>query len=162
MPREGQGFRSGPWGRIAFGWERRSPARARSGAGQSWRGGWIGAGLALLLALLLLLPLGGATATAATSGTWTLTGSLHDARYSHTATLLQDGRVLVAGGQDANVVALASAELYDPQSGIWSLTGSLHQARDFHTATLLQDGRVLVAGGADVTKVRVTAELYTP
>ena len=73
------------------------------------------------------------------------TGSLATARYSHTATLLPNGKVLVAGGDNGG--ALASAELYDPASGTWTATGSLATARDYHTATLLPNGKVLVAGG---------------
>ena len=78
------------------------------------------------------------------------TGSLHDARYWHTATLLPNGKVLVAGGYDHSGT-LASAELYDPASGTWTTTGSLTTARDSHTATLLPNGKVLVAGGQDST-----------
>jgi hypothetical protein len=81
------------------------------------------------------------------SGTWTTTGSLNTARYiGHTATLLPNGKVLVAAGANA-LGALASAELYDPASGTWAATGSLVTARFDHTATLLLDGNVLVAGG---------------
>ena len=76
---------------------------------------------------------------------WPLTGSLNAARDAHTATLLSDGRVLVAGGFDG--APLAGSELYDPASGTWALTGSLNIARSHHTATLLNDGRVLVVGG---------------
>ena len=64
----------------------------------------------------------------------------------HTATLLPNGKVLVAGG-DAVAQPLASAELYDPASGTWTPTGSLNTARSEHTATLLPNGKVLVAGG---------------
>ena len=64
----------------------------------------------------------------------------------HTATLLPNGKVLVAGGSIA-AAALSSAELYDPASGTWTATGSLGTARDSHTATLLPNGKVLVAGG---------------
>ena len=63
------------------------------------------------------------------SGTWTATGSLANARYVHTATLLPNGKVLVAGGLDGSFSALASAELYDPASGTWTATGSLATAR---------------------------------
>src|SRR6266853_303829 len=83
------------------------------------------------------------------SGTWTATGNLNTGRVSHTATLLQNGMVLVAGGIDSSFNILASAELYDPASGTWAATGSLDTARHAHTATLLQNGVVLVAGGRD-------------
>ena len=81
------------------------------------------------------------------SGSWSATGSLNTARYDHTATLLPNGKVLVAGGLITAAI-LASAELYDPASGTWSATGSLNTARDDHTATLLPNGKVLVAGGS--------------
>src|SRR5438093_516162 len=74
------------------------------------------------------------------------TGSLNTARYLHTATLLLNGNVLVAGGFGM-AGNLASVELYDPASGTWTDTGSLATGRDAHTATLLPSGKVLVAGG---------------
>ena len=80
---------------------------------------------------------------------WRTTGGLNTTRYWHTATLLQSGRVLVAGGLDITGNSSASAELYDRASGTWTATGSLNIARDSHTATLLQNGMVLVAGGLD-------------
>src|SRR6476620_8525462 len=89
---------------------------------------------------------------------WRATGRLNTARFGHTATLLQNGMVLVAGGYDN--IALASAELYDPASRTWTATGSLNTARYSHTATLLQNGRVLVAGGVDNVNVFASAELY--
>ena len=76
------------------------------------------------------------------------TGSLNTARSCHTATLLPNGKVLVAGGVDTSG-PLISAELYDPASGTWTATGSLTTARYLHTATLLPNGKVLVAGGLD-------------
>ena len=66
----------------------------------------------------------------------------------HTATLLPNGQVLVAGGEGDSGV-LTNAEVYNPASGTWTATGSLNTARDYHTATLLPNGQVLVAGGAD-------------
>jgi hypothetical protein len=97
-----------------------------------------------------------------TSGTWTLTGSLNTARYYHTATLLPNGMVLVAGGDDS-LNHLDSAELYDPASGTWTVTGSLNTARFFHTATLLPNGMVLVAAGENSSfSADASAELYTP
>jgi N-acetylneuraminic acid mutarotase len=92
-----------------------------------------------------------------TTGTWSTTGSLNVARSGDTATLLQDGDVLVAGGAcngtaygcDAGsfLVNLRSAELYDPSTGVWTKTGSMHAGRELQTATLLPNGEVLVVGG---------------
>ena len=92
----------------------------------------------------------------AVCSSWTATGSLNTARYVHTASLLFNEMVLVAGGVDLMGNRLVSAELYDPASGTWTATGSLNIARYFHTATLLQNGMVLVAGGLD-TNLRVLA-----
>lgn len=74
------------------------------------------------------------------------TGNLLVARSQHSATLLPNGKVLVAGGSD-KVRALNSTELYDPATGTFSKTGSLNSARHSPTATLLPDGRVLITGG---------------
>lgn len=77
-------------------------------------------------------------------------------RYYHTATLLQNGRVLVTGG--ANDGHLTSCEFYDPASDRWSPAANLAQPRAVHTATLLSDGKVLVTGGYGTT----SAERYDP
>ena len=97
------------------------------------------------------------------TGVWQSTGSMVAVRSDHSATLLQDGRVLVAGGDDPDTIA--SAELYDPATGTWTATASLNVGRYGHSATLLQDGRVLVAGGSndgDLTSTLSSAELYDP
>ncbi len=97
------------------------------------------------------------------TGTWTTTGSMHTAREQHTATLLQNGQVLVAGGKNLSCCVLASAELYDPSTGTWTTTGSMSTTRDLHTATLLSNGQVLVAGGGNTgCCVLASAELYDP
>ena len=87
------------------------------------------------------------TASAATSGTWSVTGSMTTVRDGDTATLLANGEALAAGG-DSNTATLASTELYNPASGQWALTGSMNAPREAHTATLLPDGQVLAAGGS--------------
>jgi V8-like Glu-specific endopeptidase len=94
------------------------------------------------------------------SGKFSPTGSMNAQRTDATATLLDNGKVLIAGGQDENG-ELSSAELYDPHSGKFSLTGSMTVGRLDHTGTLLKDGRVLVAGG-DSTIADTTAEIYDP
>jgi len=86
---------------------------------------------------------------------WEVTGTLVTARDAHTATLLRNGQVLVAGGIEATGFTSKSAELYDPATGQWTATGSMATARSSHTATLLHNGQVLVAGGGTST-----AELY--
>jgi len=93
--------------------------------------------------------------------TFSSTGSMAAVREFHTATLLTNGKVLVAGGTNSNGI-LASAELYDPASGTWSATGSLNTARFSHTATLLPNGKVLVAGGGNSDGALASAEVYDP
>jgi len=98
----------------------------------------------------------------AEAGVFQTTGAMHTARYSHTATLLPNGEVLVTGGYDSNDVEIASAELYEPASGLWQLTSPMIKTRAFHTATLLPNGRVLVAGGYTDTGSTTSAEIYDP
>jgi hypothetical protein len=95
------------------------------------------------------------------TGKFTLTGSLHKVRADQTATLMLDGRVLIAGGQiDPPVV---SAEIYNPTTGTFTLTGSMSSSRWLHTATVLMDGRVLLTGGrAGDDSIYSSAELYDP
>ena len=115
-------------------------------------GGLLAAGLAATAA---------APVFAQTSGTWTTTGSMHNARTDHTATLLQNGQVLVVGGFTGSV--LASTELYDSTRGKWTASGSLSTGRAGGTATLLPNGQVLVAGGLGATFNSLSsAELYDP
>lgn len=90
-------------------------------------------------------------------GTSRMTGE----RNGHTATLLPNGNVLLAGGWGPGGV-LASAEIYASGSGAFSPTGSMGTGRGGFTATALPDGRVLVAGGYDGTRSIASAELYDP
>jgi len=97
------------------------------------------------------------------SGTWAWAGSMSITRTNHTATLLQDGRVLVTGGlryYSCLPQISDSAEIYDPASGTWSETAWMADSRMDHTATLLADGRVLVAGGAGYRDTPFEAEVF--
>jgi len=96
-----------------------------------------------------------------TLGHWVATGSLNFPRVGHTATLLANGEVLVAGGQDTSSNLIGAAELYNPTTGKWTVTGSLANGRFDHTATLLANGEVLIAGGVSGTYT-AAAELYNP
>jgi hypothetical protein len=135
-------------------------------------------GAALRPGLIFLLLCGAAShvsiATAQSRGTFTATGSMITARAGHTATLLPDGKVLIAGGWQTTdgvlplrpvVLALASVELYDPSSSVFTAAGSLSTARVGHTATPLTDGRVLITGGSPSFgsgPALSHAELYDP
>ncbi|TMD91955.1 MAG: hypothetical protein E6I76_18305 [Chloroflexi bacterium] len=121
-----------------------------------------------LLAGLLLAAAGGTARAAPPPGhavappqTWTATQSMSSGRDHATATLLEDGRVLVAGGV-SNGTVLPTAELYDPGSGRWRPTGVMASARYAATATRLRDGRVLIAGGIRYGVHLASAELYDP
>jgi N-acetylneuraminic acid mutarotase len=98
------------------------------------------------------------------TGTWTETGTMvSSGRFSHTATLLTNGLVLVAGGA-AIVAPLSSTELYDPNTGTWTAAGNMTTNREAHTATLLPNGQVLFAGGIGGlnSSSLSNAELYDP
>jgi N-acetylneuraminic acid mutarotase len=121
-----------------------------------------------------------ATTPPAANSSWTFTGSLNATRYSHTATLLASGKVLVAGGggwlcngtfptsYSCITTVNSSAELYDPNTETWSYTGRMSR-RASHSATSLVNGQVLVAGGVNWGdggtggyELVNSAELYDP
>jgi hypothetical protein len=182
---------------------------ARTRRQGTWRRSWIPtgvfsrrlvAGLATVVVIAALVGVGLRLATLPPNGTkpspsptdlaspgplagkFQPTGSMTVGRLDHTATLLPDGRVLIAGGSgwvedgrldSAGPIITETAELYDPTTGTFSPTGSMTTARGHHTATLLLDGRVLITGGgvsgaeADVDPggkgyVLASAELYDP
>jgi hypothetical protein len=93
---------------------------------------------------------------------WSETGNASTVRRAHTATLLRDGRVLVAGGYGYTGNPLSSADVYDPATELWAPVGSMSRARTWHTATLLPTGKVLVAGGFTGSDATQTAELFDP
>jgi hypothetical protein len=111
--------------------------------------------------------------SAQTPGTFGPTGSMTIPRVSHTATLLTNGKVLIAGGIQTvsnpgySELVTATAELYDPATGAFTPTGSMSIGVYNHTATLLADGRVLITGGSIQapqfgTMPTNTAEIYDP
>jgi len=94
-----------------------------------------------------------------------MAGGMITARIHHTASLLNDGTVLLAGGDTlsgSTFNGVSTAELFDPTSGTFSPTGSMGTDRTFHTATLLNDGKVLVIGGFAVTDMRGRGPLNFP
>lgn len=94
---------------------------------------------------------------------WQNLPSLHTARAAHTATVLGDGRVLVAGGVGQQLQAIASVELWDPAAQRWLPGAAMPSPRYGHTANLLSDGRVLVSGGIDEQeRLLNTTALYDP
>ena len=114
-----------------------------------------------------------ATVTVVQAGFF-LTGSMTTPRFSHTATLLNTGKALLAGGtasykifyrgsQSVCIpVATSHAELFDPGVGTFAATGEMNLVRANHAATLLQDGKVLVAGGDSDFQGTGTAEIFDP
>ncbi len=108
----------------------------------------------------------GVASVQAVDPSWSFTGNLNFARVNHTATLLSNGKVLVAGGSNYNAGGgvIYSAELYNSSTGIWTSTGNLNTSRYAHATTLLLNGKVLVMGGYDGRPATIlnSAELYDP
>ena len=104
-------------------------------------------------------------ALAASSGTFTATGSMITPRFSHTATLLPSGMVLIAGGNtacpnDRSCIGTRGAELYDPVTGSFAATGSMSMTNP-KGGILLPDGRVLFAG-KNISEPFAHVEIYEP
>jgi len=98
--------------------------------------------------------------------TWAPTGMPNVARFSHSATLLGTGEVVVAGGWVVGGAAtagpLADTEIYNEVTGSFRLAGRLLEARSGHSATLLPSGKVLVAGGVGKQAQLKSAEEFDP
>ncbi|CAF3034797.1 unnamed protein product [Rotaria sp. Silwood2] len=88
------------------------------------------------------------------------TGNMSNGRYSHTASVLTNWKVLVTGGWNNNSTT-NSAELDDPITEAWIITSSMNSARFEHTASVLANGKVLVVGGQNGSSLN-SAELYDP
>ena len=89
------------------------------------------------------------------------TGHLSVERRSHSATLLESGKVLIVGGDNQNGI-VSQSEIFDPVSQTSALTAALITPRTDHSATRLSDGRVLVIGGRDLTASLQSTEIYNP
>ncbi len=122
----------------------------------------------LLTSSWLLLPLPSRTVSAATAGRIVPTGNTVEPRFDHTATLLPNGKVLIAAGLARNGEIEPTAELYDPHTGRFVSVGKMQSPRGWgSTATLLRNGKVLLSGGGrfsgcDASCYLATAELYDP
>jgi Kelch motif len=101
------------------------------------------------------------------SGTFRAVGSMTTPREGHTATLLRDGRVLIAGGSPNGIRTTASAEIFDPRTATFTGISPMGVPREAHSATLLRSGKVLIAGGGrggmpNGYIVYATAEIFDP
>src|SRR5208282_5238981 len=102
-----------------------------------------------------------------TAGTFSSAGEMTVARRGHTMTVLGDGTVLIAGGENCTSAtscsALSSAELYNPTAGTFTPTSNGMSAPRFDaSAVALDSGLVLIAGGFDGTNLPAAAEIYNP
>ncbi|MDD5308461.1 MAG: kelch repeat-containing protein [Deltaproteobacteria bacterium] len=111
-----------------------------------------------------------------TTGTWSDAGSMNTDRAAHTAILLPDGKVLIAGGAKFSIGStpttpsttfqvvnhLSSAEIFNPSSGTWTAVENMSVPRSGHTATLLCDGTVLVIGGSEEVAELASVEIFDP
>lgn len=93
---------------------------------------------------------------------WAGIGPMHEGRQDHSATLLKDGRVLLAGGGDGGSGTRSTAEVFDPMAGTFTTVGMV-EARSKHAAAVLTSGAVLLAGGQNAgTQFLASAEVFDP
>ena len=124
-------------------------------------------GFSLLICIIAIVTLGAAAFHSASEsnlrvGSVTAVGAMLEPRSGHTATLLPNGKVLIAGGMRRNQDFYKSAELYDPASGKFEATGEMNERRVSPVAVLLRPGKVLIAGGWIGHGCTNSAELYDP
>jgi N-acetylneuraminic acid mutarotase len=110
------------------------------------------------------IPISSAEVFEPSSSSWSSVAPMNVARVNHSSTLLNDGRVLVVGGNNENGDLLSSSEIYDPQTNTWSFTkNELKDARSAHFAAIMKNGKVIVMGGFGiVTDTLNTVEVYDP
>lgn len=99
-----------------------------------------------------------------TTETFTAAGALPEGRSAHTATLLQDGSVLIVGGARSGTGSgrqIATAVRYTPSTNQWSPAGTLLEGRYLHAAVAMPDGRVIILGGTDGTDTLFTVEAWS-
>jgi hypothetical protein len=121
-------------------------------------------GIAFLLisTVIVAVALGLASPATSAAGSVSAAAPMLQPRSGHSATLLPNGKILIAGGMRRNQDFYRSAELYDPATGTFESTGAMNVARVGHTAVLLRSGKVLIAGGWIGHGCTDSAELYDP
>jgi hypothetical protein len=94
------------------------------------------------------------------TGTWSQASPMKTPRVFQTATVLPNGKVLIAGGSSNYPTSLSSSEIYEPSTGSWLTNALMNRAHMLHTATLLTNGQVLIAGGYSNSVILSSAEIY--
>ena len=97
-----------------------------------------------------------------TTEQFSFSGSMIATRSRHSASLLMNGNVLIAGGIDASGIIKANAEIYNCESGTFAATGSMGIPRQNQASAMLMNGLVLVVGGSNNDAALGSAELYDP
>jgi hypothetical protein len=99
------------------------------------------------------------------TATFSVMGNILQPRRSHTATLLPDGRILVAGGWPGGIAvppAIAAMEIFDPFTGTSEYIGDMAARRADHRVTALANGQLIITGGRSEGPFLRTAEVFDP